>query len=175
MVLVQHLAPLHESALPTLLAGRTHLSVQQAVEGMRVEVNRVYVIPPNVQMGIVEDVLHLQPRPRDRSQYYALKPSGFLVLGSAESIGQHVDLFAAVQRRLRIYHRKAGGVPEFGPRAEPDGAPPAPRPASGALSKTPTLDQGNEFSLRIRPYKDLENRIDGAVLALCDTQPRQPR
>jgi len=26
--------------------------------------------------------------------------------------------------------------------------------------------QGKRFSLRIRPYKDLENKIDGAVLAL---------
>src|SRR4029450_9371595 len=28
--------------------------------------------------------------------------------------------------------------------------------------------QGNRFSLRIRPYKDLENKIDGAVLALFE-------
>jgi two-component system CheB/CheR fusion protein len=28
--------------------------------------------------------------------------------------------------------------------------------------------QGNAFSLRIRPYKNVENRIDGAVLALFD-------
>jgi len=35
--------------------------------------------------------------------------------------------------------------------------------------------QGNWYSLRIRPYKNLENRIDGAVLALFDitTQKRQ--
>jgi two-component system CheB/CheR fusion protein len=28
--------------------------------------------------------------------------------------------------------------------------------------------QGNIFALRIRPYKNVENRIDGAVLALFD-------
>jgi PAS domain-containing protein len=28
--------------------------------------------------------------------------------------------------------------------------------------------RGNWFSLRIRPYKNLENRIDGAVLSLFD-------
>jgi two-component system CheB/CheR fusion protein len=28
--------------------------------------------------------------------------------------------------------------------------------------------QGNRYSLRIRPYKDIENKIDGAVLALFD-------
>ncbi len=36
---------------------------------MRVEPDHVYVIPPNVQMGIADDVLHLLPRPTDRSQY----------------------------------------------------------------------------------------------------------
>ena len=30
--------------------------------------------------------------------------------------------------------------------------------------------QGNWYSLRIRPYKNVENRIDGAVLALFDIQ-----
>jgi two-component system CheB/CheR fusion protein len=69
IVLVQHLAPQHESALPVLLSGRTQLAVVQAQEGMRVERDTVYVIPPNVQMGITKNVLHLLPRPLDRSQY----------------------------------------------------------------------------------------------------------
>src|SRR5207248_6311896 len=30
--------------------------------------------------------------------------------------------------------------------------------------------QGNTLSLRIRPYKNLENRIDGAVVALFDQE-----
>src|SRR5690349_13046430 len=49
LVLVQHLAPHHESALPGLLAARTNMTVVQAAEGMVVEANHVYVIPPNVQ------------------------------------------------------------------------------------------------------------------------------
>jgi len=69
IVLVQHLAPQHESALPGLLSGRTQMEVVQATDGMAVECDRVYVIPPNVQMGISDDVLHLSPRPRDRTQY----------------------------------------------------------------------------------------------------------
>jgi two-component system CheB/CheR fusion protein len=69
LVLVAHLAPQHESALPTLLASTTKLRVVQAADGMKVEPNRVYVIPPNVQMSIDKDVLHLLPRPTDDSQY----------------------------------------------------------------------------------------------------------
>src|SRR4249919_2390130 len=48
--LVQHLAPQHESALPTLLTSYTTMPVLQVTDGMRVEPNHLYVTPPNVQM-----------------------------------------------------------------------------------------------------------------------------
>jgi two-component system CheB/CheR fusion protein len=69
VVLVQHLAPQHESALPVLLSGVSQLPVVQVAEGMRVEANHVYVIPPNVQMEIREGSFHLIPRPSDHTQY----------------------------------------------------------------------------------------------------------
>jgi two-component system, chemotaxis family, CheB/CheR fusion protein len=39
--------------------------------------------------------------------HYALNPTGFLVLGSSESVGTHADLFRLVDRRFRIYTRKS--------------------------------------------------------------------
>src|SRR5262249_28690994 len=48
MVLVQHLAPQHESALANLLSMQTSLPVVQATDGMELEQNHIYVIPPNV-------------------------------------------------------------------------------------------------------------------------------
>ena len=69
IVFVQHLAPQHESALVTLLTGQSALPVVQAGEGMRVEANHVYVIPPNRQLVVVGRELHISPRPADRSQY----------------------------------------------------------------------------------------------------------
>src|SRR5262245_31662121 len=68
-VVVQHLAPYHESALPTLLSGQTFLPVIQTEEGLAVERDHVYVIPPNVQMAIQDGRLRLAPRPSDRTQY----------------------------------------------------------------------------------------------------------
>src|SRR5215467_2037891 len=47
IVFIQHLAPLHESALVPLLSGQSDLPVVQATEGMQVEANHVYVIRPN--------------------------------------------------------------------------------------------------------------------------------
>jgi two-component system CheB/CheR fusion protein len=69
VVFVQHLAPQHESALVTLLSGQSALPVVQVTEGMRVQQNHIYVIPPNSQLMISGNELHISPRPGDRSRY----------------------------------------------------------------------------------------------------------
>ena len=68
-VFVQHLSPQHESALPALLSARTALPVVQATDGLRIEANHVYVMPPNVHMEVTDGHLNLLPRPHDRSQF----------------------------------------------------------------------------------------------------------
>ncbi|MEO7799680.1 MAG: CheR family methyltransferase, partial [Opitutaceae bacterium] len=64
-VFVQHLDPLHESALTALLARGTSMPVCEARDGLRVEPNRVYVIPPGVQLRLAEGRLKVSPRRRD--------------------------------------------------------------------------------------------------------------
>jgi two-component system CheB/CheR fusion protein len=44
--------------------------------------------------------------------HYALNPGGMLVLGSSESVGDFVNLFAPIERKSRIFQRKAH---DFGP------------------------------------------------------------
>jgi two-component system CheB/CheR fusion protein len=61
-VLIQHLEPRHESALTTLLSKTTSMPVVEVSEGMAVEPNRVYVIPPNRDMTIRKGTLRLAPR-----------------------------------------------------------------------------------------------------------------
>jgi two-component system CheB/CheR fusion protein len=61
-VLIQHLDPHHDSMLVDILAGATPNPVLEVVDGMRVERNRVYVIPPDAEMTIQGDVLRLMPR-----------------------------------------------------------------------------------------------------------------
>jgi two-component system CheB/CheR fusion protein len=58
-VLVQHLSPGQESLLSELLGRTTQMPVVTAEDGMVVEANHVYVIPPNVQMTIDQRQLHL--------------------------------------------------------------------------------------------------------------------
>ena len=84
VVFVQHLAPQHESALVTLLTGQSALPVVQADEGMRVEANHVYVIPPNRQLVITGRELHVNPRPGDRSQFM---PVDAFFISLAQSAG----------------------------------------------------------------------------------------
>lgn len=58
-VLISHLSPSHESLLTEILQRSTTMPVVQALDQTRVEPNRVYVIPPNREMDIMNGVLHL--------------------------------------------------------------------------------------------------------------------
>ena len=63
-VFVQHLDPEHESLLTKLLSPATRMPVTEVTEGMAIEPDHVYVIPPNAAMGIRNGILHLQARKR---------------------------------------------------------------------------------------------------------------
>ena len=58
-VLIPHLDPTHESLMVELLTRHTSMPVVEAAEGMAVEANRVYIIPPNKNMTIAGGVLRL--------------------------------------------------------------------------------------------------------------------
>lgn len=61
-VLIQHLDPHHHSMLVDILAGATAIPVQEVTDGLLIERDRIYVIPPDTEMTIQADVLHLVPR-----------------------------------------------------------------------------------------------------------------
>src|SRR5688572_13642928 len=86
IIFVQHLAPHHSSSLAVLLAGHTPLPVVEATEGARIVPNRVYVVPPNAQMELIDGHLHLGRRPEDRSQY---NPIDFFFRSLARSLRGH--------------------------------------------------------------------------------------
>ncbi len=58
-ILVQDLDPTHESMIVELLADATKMPVNQAVDGMPVLPNQVYVIPPGAYLSVVAGALHL--------------------------------------------------------------------------------------------------------------------
>ncbi len=59
-VLIPHLGPNHVSMLPELLKNYTEMAIVQAEDGMKVEANRIHVIPPNNAMTIADGMLRLQ-------------------------------------------------------------------------------------------------------------------
>ena len=68
-VLIQHLAPDRESLLMEILARATAMVVREVQNGIAIEPNHVYVIPPNTQMRLVEGVLQLSPREKVFGKY----------------------------------------------------------------------------------------------------------
>lgn len=60
-VLVQHLSPKHESTLPELLAQFCTIPVLFITDDVKLEPNRVYVIPPNRMLTAVDGKLSLEP------------------------------------------------------------------------------------------------------------------
>ncbi len=58
-IVVQHLDPTQAGMLVELLQRCTTLTVVQVSDGMRIEPNHVYVIPPAADLQVLHDVLHL--------------------------------------------------------------------------------------------------------------------
>jgi two-component system, chemotaxis family, CheB/CheR fusion protein len=83
-VLVQHLDPSHESALPEILGRTTKLPVKEVTEGTVVQPDHVYVIPANAGMAILNGKLQLKTR--DKHGQHMPIDSFFRSL--AEEIGQ---------------------------------------------------------------------------------------
>ena len=69
LVLVPHLDPKHESRLTALLARTTKLPIHEVRDGMRVEPDHVYVIPPNANMAVLHGRLSLIPRTEERGRH----------------------------------------------------------------------------------------------------------
>ncbi|MEG4912316.1 chemotaxis protein CheB [Microcoleus sp. B7-D4] len=68
-VLIQHLDPNHKSLLSEILARTTQMPVNEVKDGVAVEPNQVYVIPPNTKMVLCKGVLQLSPREKIYGKY----------------------------------------------------------------------------------------------------------
>ena len=58
-IVVQHLDPTQKALLPELLQRVTAMPVRTAEQGMRIEPDRVYVIPPNTELTVADGKLRL--------------------------------------------------------------------------------------------------------------------
>ena len=67
-VLVQHLAPDHKSILSELIRRYTRMQVFEVEDGMRVQANCAYIIPPNCDMAFLNGALQLLEPAAPRGQ-----------------------------------------------------------------------------------------------------------
>ena len=67
-VLVQHLAPDHKSILTDLIRRYTTMQVFEVTDGMVVQINCAYIIPPNYDLAYLKGRLHLLEPSAPRGQ-----------------------------------------------------------------------------------------------------------
>jgi two-component system, chemotaxis family, CheB/CheR fusion protein len=83
-ILVQHLDPTHESLMVALLAVDARIPVLQAVDGMPIKRDHLYVIPPGVYLSVKNGALRLSP---PQARHGARLPFDFLLRSLAQSYG----------------------------------------------------------------------------------------
>jgi two-component system CheB/CheR fusion protein len=74
--------------------------------------------------------------------HYALKPSGFLLLGSAESIGRFSDLFDVVTQKLKLFRKRPGNRHS----SLTGGFPIVPLVPAPAISKANAQESGQDIA-----------------------------
>ena len=90
LLFVLHLEPRHKSQLPEIISKMTEMPVHEVKEGMTVQLNNVYLIPPNTNMALTDGHLSLSPR--------SVVP------------GQHMPIDHLFRSLATINHNRAMGV-----------------------------------------------------------------
>lgn len=112
-VIVQHMDPTHSGAMVQLLQRATKTPVSEASDGLVVEPDHVYVIPPNAEMSLVGGALHITPptdprgarRPIDAFLTSLAREQGAVGVGVILS-GMGADGTAG----LRLLHEQGGAT-----------------------------------------------------------------
>jgi two-component system CheB/CheR fusion protein len=150
-IVVQHLDPTHKGMLPELLQRATSMGVVEASDGLRVERDRVYVIPPGKEMSLLHGALQLLPLPSvtDRS---SVLPIDFFFRSLAED---------QEERSIGVLLSGTGTDGTLGLRAikEKAGAAFVQEPASAGFDGMPrsAIDAG--LADVVAPAEELPGRI----------------
>jgi two-component system, chemotaxis family, CheB/CheR fusion protein len=80
-ILIQHLDPHHESMMVDLLAGHTMMSVTQAIDGVTIAPDHLYIIPPGSYLSVAAGHLRLS---KPNARHGTRLPFDFLLHSLAE-------------------------------------------------------------------------------------------
>jgi two-component system CheB/CheR fusion protein len=85
LILVQHLDPTHESMMVELLASHTSMTVRQAANGMQLERDHLFIIPPGTYLSLSNGALKLSA---PQAHHGARLPFDYLLRSLAEQYGE---------------------------------------------------------------------------------------
>lgn len=126
-VVIQHLSPHFKSLMDDLLARHTSMPIHVATDGLPIEANTVYLIPPNTLMAMQGN--HLQIRQRTHGQVLDLPVDIFLNSLAEAARGSAVAVIMSGtgtdgSRGVKAVHREGGLVLVQSPEsAQFDGMP----------------------------------------------------
>lgn len=112
-VVVQHLSPTHESQLVQLLQSVTRLAVREAVNGVAVERDHVYVIAPGQALTIGYGMLWSRPRLRSQTGQLERIDAFFEALASEQgdsAVGVVLTGTGSDGARGAVMIKRAGGI-----------------------------------------------------------------
>ena len=95
---------------------RVNKSVREMVVFAR---QNLFADPPFSRMDLISCrnlLIYLGPSLQKKAIptfHYALKPGGFLLLGASESVGGFTELFEPIDKKYKIYSKKAAPTPAF--------------------------------------------------------------
>ncbi|MEM7592038.1 MAG: chemotaxis protein CheB, partial [Cyanobacteria bacterium P01_A01_bin.83] len=88
-VVIQHLSPDFKSLMKELLERRTTMPVYRVVDGMELEPNSVYLIPPGQNLALEKNVLRLEDRRKDKNKKHELNfPIDLFFTSLAKNYGE---------------------------------------------------------------------------------------
>jgi two-component system CheB/CheR fusion protein len=181
-VLVQHLDPVHESLLSEILGARTSLKVLQATDGLPVEADHVYVIPPNATLTLNSQHLKIAPRATGRQRF---KPADTLFRSLADACADRAIAVVLsggdADGSLGLQAIKHGGGITFAQEPATARFPSMPQSAieTGAVDFVLAPARIAKELLRLvrHPYlrsdvqpQDHPNRVDGGGITIADEE-----
>ena len=88
-VVIQHLSPDFKSLMKELLERRTSMAVHRVTEGMELQPNSVYLIPPGQNLALETNILRLESRPVDKNNKHELNfPIDLFFQSLAKNFGE---------------------------------------------------------------------------------------
>lgn len=126
-VVIQHLSPDFKSLMDDILSRRTTMQIKRVEDGMALEPDTIYLIPPKCQMTVLEGLLHL----RDKlPQPYFELPIDIFFHSLAEYAGERAIAVILSgtgsdgSRGIHAIHRKGGvAIAQTPESAQFDGMP----------------------------------------------------